>query len=40
MTTKEKIIAGLAIGVFFGICIAGNLLLDNYTEWLFSLYGM
>ena len=37
---KEKIIVGLAITAFFGVCIAMNLLLDNYTEWLFNYVGL
>lgn len=39
-TMKAKIIEGLAIAAFFGVCIVINLLLDNYTDWLFNYVGL
>ena len=39
-TMKEKIIEGLAIAAFFGVCILMNLLLDTYTDWLFNYVGL
>ena len=39
-TMKGKIIEGLAIAAFFGVCILINLLLDNYTDWLFNYVGL
>ena len=37
---KGKIIEGLVIAAFFGVCILMNLLLDNYTDWLFNYVGL